>query len=262
VTARGPTAPPIFLFTDFGGDGPYVGQLKAAIHGINPALAVVDLCHDVAPFQVRPAAHLLAALLPYLPTGACVVAVVDPGVGTARRGVLLEADGFRLVGPDNGLLAVVAQRAKRAIWHYLPEPTDWVSATFHGRDWFGPVAARLLDGQHVDLRPADEPNPPEGMDWSTDWNRIIYIDGYGNAMTGLRADGFGVEDVLLLRDAVEIRHARTFAEVPPGEAFWFANSCGLVEPAVNRGHAARQLGLAVGQHIDIRRHAHAGQGTT
>ncbi|MGB5234210.1 MAG: SAM-dependent chlorinase/fluorinase, partial [Candidatus Macondimonas sp.] len=93
---------PLVLFTDFGLAGPYVGQMKAAIHRVAPHAVVMDLCHDLAPFAPRPAAYLLAALLPYLPVGACVVAVVDPGVGTARRGLVLEGSGMRLIGPDNG----------------------------------------------------------------------------------------------------------------------------------------------------------------
>jgi S-adenosylmethionine hydrolase len=262
VTPSDQPPPPIFLFTDFGGNGPYVGQMKAAIHRIAPTLAVVDLCHDVAPFQARPAAHLLAALLPHLPAGACVVAVVDPGVGTARRGVLLEADGIRLVGPDNGLLAIAALRAKHALWRYLPAPAQPVSTTFHGRDWFGPVAARLQSGQSVALgAPADE-DQPEGMAWPVDWNHVIYVDGYGNAMTGLRAEGFGVNDVCLIREDMEVRHARTFGEVPRGAAFWYANSCSLVELAVNQGHAARELDLRVGQAVEIRRLSGSAQDAT
>lgn len=252
MTAPSEMPAPIFLFTDFGGHGPYVGQMKAAIHRIVPTLTVVDLCHDVAPFQIRPAAHLLAALLSYLPAGACVVAVVDPGVGTARRGVMLEADGIRVVGPDNGLLAIAARRAERAVWHYLAEPPDGIAVTFHGRDWFGPTAARLQTGRCPPLIPLGNEDHPEGMDWSPDWNHVIYIDGYGNAMTGLRAEGLRVEHVILIRHETAVCHARTFGDVPYGKPFWYANSCGLVEISVNQGNAARQLGLTVGHAFDIR----------
>ena len=252
MTARRKKPAPIFLFTDFGEHGPYVGQMKAAIHRIAPTLTVVDLCHDLAPFQIRPAAHLLAALLPHLPPEACVVAVVDPGVGTARRGVMLEADGIRVIGPDNGLLAIAARRARRAVWRYLAEPADGISVTFHGRDWFGPIAARLQDGRCPPLIPLGDEDRPEGLGWLPDWNHVVYIDAYGNAMTGLRADGLGVEDVILIRDEIEIRHARTFGEVPYGKPFWYANSCGLAELAVSQGDAAGQLRLTVGHAFDIR----------
>lgn len=258
----GRASPPIFLFTDFGRYGPYVGQMKAAIHGIAPALAVIDLCHDVAPFQARPAAYLLAALLPQLPTGSCVVAVVDPGVGTARRGLLLEADGIRLIGPDNGLLAAAALRARQAAWRYLPEPPEAASATFHGRDWFAPLAARLQGGESLTLQAPSAEDRIDGMAWPTDWDHIVYIDRYGNAVTGLRAGEIGTDAVLVLGEETEAHHARTFGDVALGEAFWYINSCGLVEIAVNQGDAAREFGLAVGQGIRVRRRPGAVPGAT
>jgi len=177
---------PLMLFTDFGLEGPYVGQMKSAIYRVMPQAVILDLCHDLTPFAPRPAAYLLAALLPYLPVGACVVAVVDPGVGTARRGLVLEGSGMYLVGPDNGLLAVAAQRLDRPCWHALPPPQEALSATFQGRDWFAPAAARLQAGQEIALQ-ALGAYPPKGSDWPSDQACVIYIDRYGNAMTGLRA---------------------------------------------------------------------------
>ncbi|MGA9470103.1 MAG: SAM-dependent chlorinase/fluorinase [Candidatus Macondimonas sp.] len=241
---------PLVLFTDFGLAGPYVGQVKAAIHRVAPHAVVLDLCHDLAPFAPRPAAYLLAALLPYLPVGACVVAVVDPGVGTARRGLVLEGSGMRLIGPDNGLLAVAAQRLDQPCWHALPPPQEALSLSFQGRDWFAPAAARLQTGRELALQ-ALGAHPPEGSDWPPDWACVIYIDRYGNAMTGLRADTLPVNSVLEVAGR-RLVGGRTFADVPVGEAFWYANSCGLVEIAVNQGQAARMLDLEVGTPITVR----------
>lgn len=241
---------PLVLFTDFGLAGPYVGQMKAAIHRVDPRAVVLDLCHDLAPFAPRPAAYLLAALLPYLPVGACVVAVVDPGVGSARRGLVLEGSGMRLLGPDNGLLAIAAQRLGQPRWYALPAPDETLSLTFQGRDWFAPAAARLQAGREVALQTLGA-HSPEGSDWPPDWACVIYIDRYGNAMTGLRAEALPINSVLEAGGR-RLMHGRTFADVPVGEAFWYANSCGLVEVAVNQGQAARLLDLEVGTPIVVR----------
>lgn len=241
---------PLVLFTDFGLAGPYVGQMKAAIYRVVPDAVVMDLCHDLTPFAPRPAAYLLAALLPYLPIGACVVAVVDPGVGTARRGLVLEGSGLRLVGPDNGLLAVAAQRLDRPSWHALPPPQKVLSLSFQGRDWFAPAAARLQAGQELALQ-ALGAHLPAGSDWPPDWACVIYIDRYGNAMTGMRAETLPVNSELEVAGR-RLVSGRTFADVPVGEAFWYANSCGLVEIAVNQGQAARMLDLKVGTPIVAR----------
>lgn len=239
-------AAPIFLFTDFGLPTPYVGQMKAAIHRVAPAVQVVDLCHDLTPFQPRPAAYLLAALVPHLPVGASVVAVVDPGVGTSRRGLVLQGSGIRLIGPDNGLLAITAHRLVDASWAALPDPASDACATFHGRDWFAPVAGRLHTSQPQALRDLEDITPM-GAAWPEDWAAVIYVDRYGNAMTGLRADRYMGQDQILKVGGRAVRAARTFADVPVGEVFWYANSIGLIEIAINQGDATRQLGLEVGQ---------------
>jgi S-adenosylmethionine hydrolase len=241
---------PLVLFTDFGLAGPYVGQMKAAIHRVTPQAVILDLCHDLTPFAPRPAAYLLAALLPYLPVSACVVAVVDPGVGTARRGLVREGSGMRLIGPDNGLLAVAAQRLDQPCWHALPPPQEALSLSFQGRDWFAPAAARLQTGRELALQ-ALGAHPPEGSDWPPDWACVIYIDRYGNAMTGLRAEKLAINCVLEVGGR-RLVGGRTFADVPVGEAFWYANSCDLVEIAVNQGQAARMLDLEVGTPIVVR----------
>jgi hypothetical protein len=222
------------FFTDFGLAGPYVGPMRAAALEAAPQIPQIDLMHDAPAFAPRPAAYLLAALLEQLPADAAVCAVVDPGVGGA---LLVEADGRKLVGPDNGLLAIAARRADRASWHELTWRPDALSASFHGRDLFAPAAARWAAGEMPDHRALE--TPPVGADWPEDLAEIVYIDRYGNCMTGLRA----------ARAAMPFVRRRTFSEAGAGEVFWYENSCGLAEIAVNRGSAAETLGLEVGAPI-------------
>ena len=239
----------ILLFTDFGWQGPYVGQLHLALAREAPGVPVVDLMHDAPTFSPLAAGHLLAALTTQMPPEAVVVAVVDPGVGSARRAILLDADGRRFVGPDNGLLAVVAQRASSVSAKVIQWRPPYLSATFHGRDLFAPVAARLYIDKEVASEPlavrelGDYP-PHEPL------AEVIYIDGYGNAWTGIALDSLPGGSTLRVGPQ-EVPKARTFSDVEKGQAFWYENSAGLVEIAVRQGSAADHLGLRLGTRVTI-----------
>jgi len=237
----------IFLYTDFGLEGPYVGQMRAAIQRQAPGLQVVDLCHDLPPFDPRSAAYLLAALVPFLPEGCCVVGVVDPGVGSERGAVVLEADGRWFVGPDNGLFAITARHAHKADWRSLAWRPQGMSASFHGRDLFAPAGARAVTGRPPETAALDG---PVGMEWPEELAEIIYIDHYGNAMTGLPGSRVA-SDSVLHAGGRRFPPARTFSDLPPGGAFWYVNSCGLVELALNQDSAARVIGLATGTAVDV-----------
>ncbi|MBI5165578.1 MAG: SAM-dependent chlorinase/fluorinase [Magnetospirillum sp.] len=235
----------IALFTDFGLDGPYTGQVKAVLHAMAPGVPVIDLLADAPACDPRSSAYLLAALVPEMPAGCVVLAVVDPGVGGPRPAVVIEVDGRLLVGPDNGLFEPLCRRGTAVRgWEIVWRP-ERLSATFHGRDLFAPVAARLAAGIDVEAagcRPSDLPARP---DWPDDLAAVIYCDRYGNAWTGIRAAALSATAVVTVGGA-PIRHARTYGEVPPGTAFWYENSCGLAEIAINGGAADRTLGLGVG----------------
>ena len=140
----------ILLFTDFGTEGPYVGQMKAVLQAAAGPVPVVDLMHDAPAARPKPAAYLLAALLPALPRDAVVLAVVDPGVGGPRDPLAARLDGRFLVGPDNGLFEPSAARAADAAWFRITWRPERLSASFHGRDLFAPVAARLAVGEAID----------------------------------------------------------------------------------------------------------------
>lgn len=237
----------IVLFTDFGGSDLYVGQVHGVLAREAPQARVIDLLHDVPAFDVEAGAHLLAALVPEFGAGSVFMAVVDPGVGGLRQPVAVQADGRWFVGPDNGLLSVVVERAQEAKCHRIAWQPGRLSASFHGRDLFAPVAARLAKGDDTAALlqpiPALDVRLPAG-----DLARIIYIDHYGNAMTGLRAQGVGHERRLRVA-ASSLAHGRVFSEMPPDMPFWYENCLGLVEVAANRGSVKAMLGLSVGTRV-------------
>jgi hypothetical protein len=237
----------IFLFTDFGGSDIYAGQVRAALLQYAPRQCVVDLLHDATAFNVRAAAHLLAALFARLPSGSVALAVVDPGVGGPREPRAVHADGKWLVGPDNGLLSVAASRAGKCEAYAIGWRPKELSRSFHGRDLFAPVAAMLARGARKAVRLRKrEFTVSLGV---SDVSEVIYVDHYGNVVTGLRA-GSAASKRILRANGREISHAPVFSGVPPGRLFWYENSLGLVEIAANAASAQRILGIAVGDPIE------------
>ena len=240
----------ILLFTDFGFDDIYVAQVKAALlEHAAPDSVILDLLHSVPRYRVRAGAHLLAALQERFPPGAVFVAVVDPGVGTSRDAAILQADGKWYVGPDNGLLSVVSARAVKARAWRIDWRPQGLSNSFHGRDLFAPVAALI----------ATNKLPP---DWTQeldslrvqlgagDLAEVVYIDHYGNALTGLRAASVPRTAAIAVRGR-RLSYARVFAEAPAGSAFWYENSIGLVELSADRDGVAALLGLQVGDALRV-----------
>ncbi|MEO5336924.1 MAG: SAM-dependent chlorinase/fluorinase [Magnetospirillum sp. WYHS-4] len=244
----------IVLFTDFGVGGPYVGQMRAVLLREAPGIPQVDLMADAPSFDPKAAAYLLPAFVGEFPPGSVFLCVVDPGVGSPRPAVILEADGRFFVGPGNGLFELVARRAAGPVrwWEILWRP-ERLSSSFHGRDLFAPVAAGLARGERPGNSDWARPVAGDGIrfpDWPDDWGVIIYIDGFGNAVTGLRASGLSPESRVRVGGRALAR-ALTFSDVSPGSAFWYENSNGLVELAVNRGRANRILGLEPGSAVMV-----------
>ena len=232
------------LFTDFGLEGPYIGQVAAVLQQCAPGVPVISLFSDLPPFDVRAAAYLLPAYAQGFPPGTVFVCVVDPGVGGARPGVVLRADGRWYVGPNEGLFAPLVRRAGNIQCWQLPEPAAGASPSFHGRDVFAPVAGRLArDGRYAgqELAARDLERP----DWPDDLWRVVYIDRFGNAITGLRSPVVEADAVFEVNGHL-LPHARTFSDVGEGEAFWYGNANGLVEFAVNLGRADTLLGVNTG----------------
>ncbi|GMQ96322.1 MAG: SAM-dependent chlorinase/fluorinase [Gammaproteobacteria bacterium] len=240
----------ILTFTDFGRGGPYLGQMRLSVERHAPGIPVIDLISDLTPFNSRAAAYLLASLSSEIPPGSVLLGIVDPDVGTgSRQPVVMRAADRWYVGPGNGLFSVVAQQyPPTQVWQITWRPSR-LSDSFHGRDLFAPVAAMLARGDEVPGEPVDATSVGP-RDWPDDLAEIIYLDDFGNAMTGMRASTLNVDQHLEVRGH-RVSPAHTFGEAAPGEGFWYTNSCGLAEIAVNQGNAREQFGLRVGDSVGM-----------
>jgi S-adenosylmethionine hydrolase len=261
----------ITFLTDFGLEDDFVGTCHGVMKGIAPEIEIVDVTHGIAPQSVLQGALVLANTVPYLPAGVHL-AVVDPGVGSERRGVALRADERLFVGPDNGLLVIAAEKVGGvSVAHeitnrqYALEP---VSATFHGRDIFAPAAAHLAKGLDLgDLGPAVEPDslvrlevPKPEISQRRIRAKCLYVDRFGNMQLNLtRADleQCGVEP----GHKVEVEHtgdryyavaARTFADARPGEIILYEDAYENVALAISGGNAAETFNVMPGADIRIR----------
>jgi S-adenosyl-L-methionine hydrolase (adenosine-forming) len=238
----------IALFTDFGLQGPYTGQMKAVLLEMAPGVPIVDLFANAPASDPKASAYLLAAYAAWFAEGTVFLCVVDPGVGGERPAVIVEADGRWYVGPGNGLFELVQRRARKAqSFDITWRPKTPLSASFHGRDLFAPVAAILARGGKPPGRPRAD-SADRRPDWPDDLAEIAYFDHYGNAMTGLRASAIKA-DSILSTESQKISPAATFSAVPAGTPFWYENSNGLVEIAVNLGRADEKLGLRIGSPV-------------
>jgi len=240
----------IVLFTDFGYAGPYVGQMKGVLASYAPNVPVIDLMHDAPVFNHHAAAYLLAAVSASFPDESVFLSVVDPGVGhPARQPIIVRADNRWFVGPGNTLFNTVIKLAGEVeVWAITWRPSQ-LSASFHGRDLFAPVAAQLAQGQ---MPEAERISVTDllSLDWPSDLYEIIYFDHYGNAMTGIRAETLSSDQQLLLGEQ-KLYYARTFSVAEKGRPFWYRNSSGLVELAMDSASLREQLQLKVGDSLQI-----------
>jgi S-adenosylmethionine hydrolase len=239
----------IVLFTDFGLDGPYTGQMKAVLHQMAPGIPVVDLFADAPVGNPKSSAYLLAAYAVWFAAGAVFLCVVDPGVGGTRPAIIVEADGRWYVGPGNGLFELVQRRARQTRSWDIDWKPEHLSASFHGRDLFAPVAAILARGEPPPGRHRKH-DPDRRKDWPDDLSEVVYLDQFGNAITGLRA-AMLPHDARLIAAGRILERARTFSDRQPGEAFWYENSNGLAEIAVNQRRTDCELGLSIGAQVEI-----------
>ncbi|HRU05262.1 MAG TPA: SAM-dependent chlorinase/fluorinase [Candidatus Brocadiia bacterium] len=252
----------ITLITDFGHNDILVGVMKGVIAGVCPAARVVDLCHYVTPFDAAEAASLLCDAYPYFPQGTIHVVVVDPGVGASRDIILVHACGHYFIAPDTGALWPVASgRSFQAVkvtnsQYFLPT----VSATFHGRDIFAPVAAHLCLGVPLasfgppisEPRRLDAPTPsvfPSGAVVGA----VVRCDRFGNLITNIPRSLVAnpARAVVSVGGHVLRGIHATFSDAPPGEALAYFGSFGAVEIAVNRGDASQALKAGRGDAVEI-----------
>lgn len=259
---RGPRT--ITLLTDFGLQDAYVGVMKGVIASIAPRAQVIDLCHAVQPFQIHQARFLLRQSWRYFSQGSIHVCVIDPGVGSARRALCVEAAGHLFIGPDNGLfsdqLELKGARARAITNPRLMLPV--ISQTFHGRDIFAPAAAHLAAGiapsrlgklVHDATRLATGAPVRIGRRF---WQgEVAHIDRFGNVVTNLDAAEFLplAQKGLELKIGFEAlrRRANTYSEAPDGELFVIAGSAGTLEVSMKEASAAKKLGVAVGAPVEL-----------
>ena len=259
----------IVLLTDFGLSDAYVGQMKGVIHSHAPGAAIVDLCHQVEPFNILQAGFFLAASHPHFPGGAVFVSVVDPGVGGDRRIVLLEKHGQFFLAPDNGLLTFLLQQSGPSLSRDVtPARSGDASATFHGRDIFAPLAARLAGGapstqigEECELEslvrlPEAEPMPtPEGVSAT-----VLHVDRFGNCLLNLENEAWGGRIFQCQRLAITVSGASprslcpayTYERLERGQLGVIKGSQGFLELAMNRKSAAAELNLTPGGAVSVR----------
>lgn len=255
----------ITLTTDFGNRDGFVGILKGIIWGICPGALIADISHEIAPQDVAQGAIVLSRAAPFFSAGTVHLAVVDPGVGTGRRALAARIGAHYFVGPDNGLCTPLVEAARGAnletAFVTLDNPACWlpnVSRTFHGRDIFAPVAARLAAGVTLEdlgtlihdpvLTPAPAPERIPGG-WRA---RVAAVDTFGNLSTNLRAAEVSGPGLLI---SIKDRHIRglsaSFGEHQPGELIALVDSDNRLALAQVNGSAARALGAGVGDEVVV-----------
>jgi S-adenosyl-L-methionine hydrolase (adenosine-forming) len=256
----------ITLLTDFGLHDGYNGVLKGVIWGILPGAQIADISHNIAPQNIAEGALILARTAFFFPAGTVHVAVVDPGVGTARRPVAIRAGEHTFVGPDNGLFTLVMQRAEKNGWAVeavtLDQPKYWlprVSNVFHGRDLFSPVAAHLASG--VPLQDVGSPiSDPVRLDLplpvrtAQGWiGRVLAADIYGNIATNLYRsdlDGMTVKRIRIAGEEIQ-GMVRTFGDRPVGELIALFDSDDELAISVVNGNAAERLKIGPGAEVEV-----------
>lgn len=261
--------PVITLLTDFGYRDHYVAAMKGVILSICPEALVVDIAHGVPKFDVRAAAYVLRGAYKYFPPGTIHVVVVDPGVGTERRAVVVKSRNYVFVGPDNGVLSlalaedgVEEARVKENRDLMLPQ----VTSTFHGRDVFAPVAAHLARGAPLSSvgRRVERLEEPGFARPLLEEGRlaceVLYVDDFGNAALNVDEEmlrelgvSYGVELVVEVQGRkLVLKLLPSYGHAPEGAPLLLVNSEGFLEVAVNRGSAAEVFGLSPGSRVRIR----------
>ncbi len=262
MTREAGTARIITLTTDFGLRDPWVGVIKGVILGIAPEVRLVDISHDIAPHDVFEAALALEAAVPFFPAGAVHLAVVDPGVGSSRRAMIVAAAGQWFVGPDNGVFTPFLDDA--GSWRAVELSATWcraaeVSQTFHGRDVFAPAAAHVARAAALE-RFGPELRDPVRLRWPVALRRggalhgeVVHLDRFGNLITSIRATDLSGDDVVDVSGR-ELRIVRTYSDLPPGATGGLIGSGGRLEISAREQSAARSLGIGRGATVTTRRH--------
>lgn len=260
-------SPIITLTTDFGLANHYVGTMKGVLLSRCSGAQIVDVSHEIPAFSIRAGAYAIDQAARYFPVNTVHVVVVDPGVGTARRALAVEAAGQYFVAPDNGVLSLVLLRDRNSTCYEIVNRDWWLpntSSTFHGRDVFAPVGAALASGvaqihelgrvvDDVELLPDLEPEQMEAQCWR---GVVLSIDRFGNVITNFGASAFRQiahsQFGLSAKEGTVTEFHRTFGEAPPGVCFAYFGSSGYIELGMNQANAAEVLGVSAGSAITLR----------
>jgi S-adenosylmethionine hydrolase len=260
------TRPIITLTTDYGTNDHLVGVLKGVILNINPEVNIVDITHSILAHDILDGALTLSQAYKYFPSKTIHLVVVDPGVGTARRPILVAGDTQYFVAPDNGVLSAIYDQSESLyVWnitseHYFRQP---VSNTFHGRDIFAPVAAWLSKswqtasfGEEItDFVRFAIPKPK--VSGKTTKGIVLRVDNFGNLITNLTAEDVlgliapGAKFTIRVGNAAVTKIVPTFAQGAAGETFAIIGSSGYIEICVNKGNAARTVGAGRGAEVTV-----------
>jgi len=265
---RGNDVPIITLLSDFGLKDPYVAEMKAVILSICPEARIVDISHEIEKFNIRMGAFVLASAAPYFPTGTVHVAVVDPGVGTKRRPIIVETKRCFYVGPDNGLLMLAAQKEGISHVYHVSNPRymlPQVSRTFHGRDVFSQAAAHLARGC-----PPSEFGP-EIHDYALPefakpyvkkgglLGEVLHIDDFGNIVSNISAvdlEKMGVREGSLLHVKLRgktwaLKFCSAYGEVPAKKPLGIIGSSDFLEISINKGNASKVFKAKIGDSVCV-----------
>lgn len=238
----------IVTFTDFGWQGTYIAELELCIERLAPGKRVIHLMKDAPAFNPVAAGIVLAAHVKRFPKHTVFLGVVDPGVGSdTQKPVVLFADDRWYVGPGNGLFDAVAINSENPQWFEISWRPDKLSESFHGRDLFAPIAVHVSTKCNVDTvcTPLDyQPSHAVKL------KQIVYIDHYGNCITGISGEGIDTASVVRIGNE-SFCHAKVFSDVSTGTGFWYVNSAGLLEIAVNQGSAEKEFGFSIGMDVYI-----------
>jgi len=254
----------ITLTTDFGLRDPYVAEMKAVILSICPTAVIVDVTHEVDKFKTRIGAYVLASAASYFPKGTVHVAVVDPGVGTQRRAILMQTKQGFFIGPDNGLLVLAAKKQGITAVHEITNPKVMlpkVSSTFHGRDVFAPAAAHLANGVAstefgIEIQDFVKPEfvkVTRGKGAVA--GVVLHVDNFGNVITNIseqEAEGFNTGDfvdVELGDSKLKLKLVKAYGETKPQEPLALIGSHGYLEIALNQGNAAKMFQVRLGDTV-------------
>jgi S-adenosyl-L-methionine hydrolase (adenosine-forming) len=260
----------ISLLSDFGHKDPYVAEMKAVILSINPTVRIVDVTHEIEKFNIRMGAYVLASAAPYFPKNTVHVAVVDPGVGTKRRSIIVETRRSLYVGPDNGLLMLAAHKEHMTNVYEIDNPEYMlprVSKTFHGRDIFAPAAAHLTEGNKPstfgpaihDYIVPDFVKPRQRNGELL--GEVLHIDDFGNTISNISAEDLkkmGINEgytlhVRLGGKTMTLKFCSAYGEVPVGAPLALIGGSNFLEVAVNQKSASRSFKAKVGDafHVSV-----------